>query len=109
MPVTDVYTSWANFTALGIVAVVLVFIVTRMLPDLHKRFVEQSSIFAAAVERIETNFAATIEEIQKRDYDSHEKLHNNTMKMAESIRLLSAEIARHTGQHTGPSARDAES
>ena len=39
---------WGNLTALGIVAVVLVFIVTKILPDGHRKFIEQAELHSKA-------------------------------------------------------------
>ena len=40
---------WGNLTALGIVAVVCVFVITKMVPGLHEKFVTQSDVFAKAL------------------------------------------------------------
>src|SRR3972149_10487765 len=58
---------WESLTALGIVAVVLIFIVTKMLPALHKLFIEQSSIFADTIKEMQKNFTEILDKMNERE------------------------------------------
>lgn len=88
---------WGNLTALGIVAVVIIFIVTKMLPDLHKKFVEQSIVFATATKEMQISFTKTLETLQL-DFSSTVKVNQATF--ADSVTKIHAkteiwEQARH--------------
>jgi len=89
---------YANMTALTIVAVVLVFIVTKMLPDLHgkitqaigevaKQGAQQSSIFAATVKDLEQSFTAVLDKM-------HERSHEDQTALASALMTLAAQCAR---------------
>jgi hypothetical protein len=99
---------WGNLTALGIVAVVIIFIVTRMLPDLHKKFVEQSVVFSATVKEIQADFTTTVKEIQADFVRSIDKIHERTEKwevarhedliqLTRAVTLLTTQCAAHMG------------
>ena len=49
---------WGNLTALGIVAVVLAFIVTKILPDGHRKFIEQAELHSKAEAEARAAFLA---------------------------------------------------
>ena len=73
--------SWGQLTALGVVAVVLIFIVTRMLPSIHEQFVRQSEVFAAAMAKAQSDFAESAAAIAKQQ-------HEDSVKMNESVSAL---------------------
>lgn len=56
-PVVDPLGAWGQLTALGIVAVVLVFIIVRMLPAIHVQFVQQATVFADAMIAVQKEFS----------------------------------------------------
>jgi hypothetical protein len=75
---TSIPTSpWGELSALACVIGVLLFIVTKILPDLHQKSVdqskqatecqvEQSKVFAEAIETTQTKFADTLDKIHER-------------------------------------------
>lgn len=91
---SDGLASWSDLTALGIVAVVAIFMVTKMLPDLHKKFVEQSQIFATTVEKIQTAFAKTLDEIHARQEGWQLAHHEDEVRLANALTLLASQCER---------------
>ena len=65
----DPMREWEKLTALGIVALVLIYIVTKMLPSLHEKFVAQSLAFAEAMTKAESKFAETVDKIAVRSHE----------------------------------------
>lgn len=60
---------WSNakdWSALVIVAVVLVFIITKMLPDLHQKFVDQSKIFTDSIRESNAHFGNILDKMHDR-------------------------------------------
>jgi type III secretory pathway component EscR len=111
---------WGNLTALGIVAVVLIFIVTRMLPDLHAKFKAQSDVFIETVRDIQVVFSTTVKEIQA-DFTAstkemqvtfvaavdrmHERTdrqelqrHEDLVNLTKAVALLTTQCASHIGK-----------
>ena len=62
----DPLTGWGSLTALGIVAIVLVFIVTRMLPQIHLQFAEQAKAFAETISKGQVEFSSTLDRMAER-------------------------------------------
>ena len=62
----DSLTGWGSLTALGIVAIVLVFIVTRMLPQIHLQFAEQAKAFAETISKGQVEFSSTLDRMAER-------------------------------------------
>lgn len=98
---TDFMGTYAELGALGVVAVVLVFIVTKMLPDLHLKMVDQSKIFAENITVVVANFTNATAVSQKAYTETLEKItdrqHADLLEVSASIRTLSEQIARHVG------------
>ena len=65
---------WSNLTALGIVAVVLIFIVTEMLPSLHQKFVDQSKFFADSIREIQVESTKTLDKVYERETLKNEEI-----------------------------------
>lgn len=74
---------YASLSALAVVGVVLIFIVTKMLPDLHGKFVAQSEASAKAVVDQADHFAVAI----KAQADSFATILNDTIGTSNA-RLL---------------------
>lgn len=85
----DPLAPWANLTALGIVGLCMVFIVTKMLPDLHKKFVDQSEIFAKTGENVVKNFSETLDKM-------HNRQHEKDQKVAEVLTALREHCAKQS-------------
>jgi uncharacterized membrane protein YhiD involved in acid resistance len=73
----DPSNAWSNYTALGVLASTLLFIVMKMLPDIHQKFenssknaaeasVQQTKAFAESVEKIQVKFSDTLDRIHDR-------------------------------------------
>ena len=88
---TPVPGEWGNITALAAVIGVLIFIVTRMLPDLHQKSVDQSKayaessanqskIFADTIKETQTQFSSTLDKINEREIDATK---TNTEELAK--------------------------
>ena len=79
MPMVSDY---SNVTALGIVAVVLIFIVCRMLPDLHKKVIDQTGMFTDSIKELSEDFSTAIT-VQSEKFaatigDTHLDIRENT-------------------------------
>ncbi len=75
--------NWGQLTALGVCAIVLIFIVTKMLPNIHEQFMKQSNAFAEAMARAQTEFAATADRIAQRQHDDSAELSKRIAELRE--------------------------
>jgi len=57
---------WSNLTALGAVIAVLIFIVTKMLPQLHQQIVDQAKASSTALLESQSNFTTVLDKIHER-------------------------------------------
>jgi hypothetical protein len=103
---------WANLTALGIVGVVVIFLTTKMLPDLHKKFVEQSVIFSETVKEIQQSFSSAADKSQVAFLGSIDKIlerterweiqrHDDVVQLTKAVALLTTQCATHVSSLVG--------
>ncbi len=85
---------WQDLTALAIVAVVLIFIVTKMLPDLHMKFIDQSKVFGEAIERIQKAFTDTLDKMHARVEDRDKVRHEDQRIFTQALIELTEQCAR---------------
>jgi len=79
---------WGNLTALGILAVVLIFIVTKMLPDLHAKFVDTQKLFADSMEKMHLANQAALTQIEDKHQAVLDKIHSREENLTEAIVAL---------------------
>lgn len=84
----DTFGNWGNLTALGIVAVVIVFIVTKMLPDLHGKFVDQSKVFAATIEAMQGKFSEILDKMHARNAEQEKEHLASLSQVAKEVAEL---------------------
>ena len=90
-------TDWSSWTALTAVIGALLFIVTKMLPDLHQKFIdqgktfseaivkqscEQSKTFADTISKQSSDFATSTKETQAKYNDTLDKIHDRATTAA---------------------------
>lgn len=75
-PISKPFGEYGQLTALGILGAMALFIVCKMLPDLHGKFTEQSKIFAETIAQVNQIFAESLA-------SSNQALHENTKTLAE--------------------------
>jgi hypothetical protein len=94
-------TNWENLTALGAVISALIYIVTKMLPDLHQKSVDQGKASSEALKEQGAMFATTIKDIQIDFSSTLDKVHERGTKamdiQSEKIATLQAHCARIHG------------
>lgn len=83
---------WSQLTALGIVAVVLVFIVTKMLPNIHDQFVSQAKTFADAMAKVQESFAEATKEIAQRQHEDSAELTRTVTALREHCATARASL-----------------
>jgi hypothetical protein len=83
MPATDIG-SYGNLGALGVLSAVLIFIVTKMLPDLQQKFIDQSKIFATAIENQQAKFTEVLDKMHERESDRSDKIATEIAAMRET-------------------------
>ena len=82
---------WGQLTALGIVAVVLIFIVTKLLPQAADRFVKQTELHVDAQKAQQAEFVRVIDAIHARAHDDYQAL-------AAAISQLQVHCAANIGK-----------
>jgi Na+/melibiose symporter-like transporter len=65
---------WGNLTALGILGAVLIWIVTRILPDVHQKFVAQAETHGKAMAESQAVFATTLKQIAEASREDAAKI-----------------------------------
>lgn len=93
---------WGNLTALGILAVVLIFIVTKMLPDLHQKFVEAQRIFTESLEKMQIANQTILDRINDRNQAVLDKIHGREEALTEAIIALRENCAAVRFQRDDP-------
>jgi len=102
---TAIPDGWSSLSALGIVGVVLIFIVTKLIPDMHKKSVEQTQIFAETIKAVHSVFAEALNKIHARSEEweiEHQKVLTG---LSESLMALATQCERR-GTATLSSAVD---
>ena len=97
---SDPVAPYANITALGIVAVVLIYTVTKILPNLHQRFIDQSTIFSATIEKMQTTHTDTVKSLTAGYSGTLDKMHERMSGWMEHTRDMTAKCAEHQAMHT---------
>ncbi len=90
--------SWGQLTALGIVAVVLVFIVTKMLPNIHEKCMEQSKAFAEAMAAAQKEFAATTNRIAERQHEDSAEISKQLSELREHCATVRSSLEGHRNE-----------
>jgi hypothetical protein len=93
--------NWTDLTALAIVAITLCFIVIKMLPDLHAKFIEQSKLFALVIENSQRSFAEILDKMHSRVEDRDKVRHEDQQKFSEALTELTAQCARRQAAELG--------
>jgi hypothetical protein len=88
-------TDWGNLTALGAVIVVLIFIVTKMLPDLHQKSVEQTKIFSDALRDMNMAQGSVIDKMQSIHLDTLDKISAREEALTAAVGALRENCAGH--------------
>lgn len=86
---------WSNWTALTAVIATLLFIVMKMLPDLHQKSLDQTKVFADSIEKQATAFAASMTEIQGKYSDTLDRIHDRSTLEAKSQSEEIAKLREH--------------
>jgi hypothetical protein len=92
--VPDAMGGWGNLTALGILGIVIVMVITRILPDLHDKFTQQTRIHEEESTRRTAAFLESLDEIRKQHHEDSKILAESLGKMSlrpcqlETIPLL---------------------
>ena len=82
---------WANLTALTIVGIVLIYIVTKLLPSLYEKFVRQTELHVEAQKAQQAEFVRVIDAIHARTHDDYQAL-------AAAISQLQVHCAANIGK-----------
>ena len=101
----NVIGDWGDLTALAIVGVVLIFIVTKILPSNQEKMVDQSKAFIAASESLTKvftqstevlgmHFANILDKMHERSEQAAKLHHEEDLVLSESLRELTAQCAR---------------
>jgi hypothetical protein len=85
------FSPWANLTALGIVGVVLIYIVTKLLPSLYEKFVRQTELHVEAQKAQQASFTAVIDAM-------HARAHEDYQALAVAIGALQRHCASQLGK-----------
>jgi hypothetical protein len=81
---------WGNYTALGAVIAVLLFLVTRTIPDLNTKAAEASKSAQESLVRLSDVFAASSKEIQTKFAETLDRIHD---RATEASKLTAEEMA----------------
>jgi hypothetical protein len=98
---TSVGGEWSNLTALGAVIIVLIFIVTKMLPDLHQKFVEQSKVFAESTSAQSEAFSTALRDTLNKSSDILDKVHDRTSQATAATAEEMARLREHCAAQHG--------
>ena len=75
-------TPWENLTALGILAVVIVWTITKTLPGMTDKHNE-------TVQRVTAEFSATVKEAFAKIDSWQERVHEDSQRLNETLRTIS--------------------
>jgi uncharacterized membrane protein YhiD involved in acid resistance len=81
-------TEYSNLTALGILAIVLIYIVSKMLPNLHDKIANQTTIFVEAIRAIMEKTETREQVRDARMSVMSDKMMDTMLKVAESMGSL---------------------
>jgi gas vesicle protein len=76
-------TPWENLTALGILAVVIVWTITKTLPGMTDKHNE-------TVQKVTEQFAATVKEAFEKIDSWQERVHQDSQQLNETLRAIAA-------------------
>jgi len=69
-----------------------VFIVTKMLPNIHDQFVSQAKTFAESMERVQAEFSETTKEIAQRQHEDSAELSKAVTALREHCAAARASL-----------------
>lgn len=86
--------SWQSYTALGILAVVVIFLVTKLIPSMNTNSVEQTRIFAEAIRLMHVENSVILDKMLVRSEARELEHHTDFVALSETLRGLVAQCSR---------------
>lgn len=97
IPSMPILSDYGNLTALGILAVVVIWLVTKHLPSQQREMRDISTLFAETTKGLLENFTTTLDKMHSRA-DAWEKVrHDDAQLLAAALRDLAATCASRHG------------
>lgn len=90
---TALPSEWANLSAMGILATVVIWLVTRVLPDHAAKANEQSKMFAETLQKSQEQFTNTLDKMHARAEDWEKRRQDSMQAVANELASLQANCA----------------
>lgn len=102
VPAIPFLSDYGNLTALGILAVVVIWLVTKHLPAQQREVRDISTLFADTTKGLLENFTTTLDRMHSRA-DAWEKVrHDDAQELAGALRQLASNCAATHGLNSTP-------